>query len=278
MRAIPGLRAGVAHPGYLSRIFSIPAPGSKKIPGSASKNLTILTQKMVSKLSEIWSGMFVTDPDLIFLPIPDPRSRSQKGTGSRIRDPDPQHCLLSALYQCLAGVVITFALSLSFKETKFSREKHCTTYLCYSIPMICAVTFLLLHHCVLFSIQKFVFLFRIQITANARTGYRFFVDYGSRSRFLKTSSWTFFFTKEMSGYELRELPWPHPIRTEPPPQQKNILIDYLKVIYIVPYHVHCTYTIFFSMPFSVQKPELAVLDGRRACKSRCWGKLSRSII
>jgi hypothetical protein len=41
----------VAHPGCLSRIligiFSIPDPGS------ASKNLSILTQKIVSELSEI---------------------------------------------------------------------------------------------------------------------------------------------------------------------------------------------------------------------------------
>ncbi len=50
-----------------------------------------LTQKIVFKLSEIWSGMFIADPDpyLEFLPIPDPGSRSQKGTGFRI--PDPQH-------------------------------------------------------------------------------------------------------------------------------------------------------------------------------------------
>jgi hypothetical protein len=26
-----------------------------------------------------------------FLPIPDPGSKGQKGTGSRIQDPDPQH-------------------------------------------------------------------------------------------------------------------------------------------------------------------------------------------
>jgi hypothetical protein len=32
------------------------------------------------------------DPDADFLPIPDPGSRGQKGTGSRIPDPDPQHC------------------------------------------------------------------------------------------------------------------------------------------------------------------------------------------
>jgi len=43
-----------------------------------------LTQKIVSKLSEH------PDPDLNFLPILDPGSRGQKGSGSRI--PDPQHC------------------------------------------------------------------------------------------------------------------------------------------------------------------------------------------
>ncbi len=31
---------------------------------------------------EIWSGMFIPDPDLDFLPTPDPGSRGQKGTGS----------------------------------------------------------------------------------------------------------------------------------------------------------------------------------------------------
>ncbi len=51
-------------------------------PGSASKNLSILTQEIV-----VHPG---SDPDI--LPIPDPRSRGQKDTGSRILD--PQHCLL----------------------------------------------------------------------------------------------------------------------------------------------------------------------------------------
>jgi hypothetical protein len=31
-------------------------------PGSASKNLSILTQIMVTKLYEIWSGLFIPDP------------------------------------------------------------------------------------------------------------------------------------------------------------------------------------------------------------------------
>ncbi len=47
-----------------NRIFSIPDPGS------ASKNWSILAQKMVSKLSEIWSGLFIPDPN--FLPFLDP--------------------------------------------------------------------------------------------------------------------------------------------------------------------------------------------------------------
>jgi hypothetical protein len=46
----------VANLGW-TRIFFIPNPGSKRFPdqgsGSASKNLSILTQKIVSKLSEI---------------------------------------------------------------------------------------------------------------------------------------------------------------------------------------------------------------------------------
>jgi hypothetical protein len=36
--------------------------------------------------------MFVPDPDLDVSPIPDPESRGQKGTGSRMPDPVPQHC------------------------------------------------------------------------------------------------------------------------------------------------------------------------------------------
>ncbi len=39
---------------------------------------------MVSKLSEIWSWLFIPDPDPDFLSIPDPGSRGQKGNGSQI--------------------------------------------------------------------------------------------------------------------------------------------------------------------------------------------------
>ncbi len=54
-------------------------------PESASKNLSILTQKIVYKLSETWSGSFIPDPDHDFLPIPDPAVL-------RIRIHIPQHC------------------------------------------------------------------------------------------------------------------------------------------------------------------------------------------
>jgi hypothetical protein len=74
----------VADPGCLSRIriFSIPDPGFP------SKNLSILTQKMVSVLSELWSGMFIPDPDPYFYPsrIPDPGVK---------KAPDPQNFLWS---------------------------------------------------------------------------------------------------------------------------------------------------------------------------------------
>jgi hypothetical protein len=43
-----------------------------------------LTQNIVSKLSKIWSGMFFPDPDLDFLPIPDPGVKKAR---------DPQHWL-----------------------------------------------------------------------------------------------------------------------------------------------------------------------------------------
>jgi hypothetical protein len=54
--------------------------------GSVARNLSILTQKIVFKLSEIWSGLFIPDPDPDFLPIPDPDPEVKKapdpGSGS----------------------------------------------------------------------------------------------------------------------------------------------------------------------------------------------------
>ncbi len=72
--------------------FSIPDPGSKRhrISGSVTKNLSIFNQNIVTKLSEIWSGMFMPDPGSGFLPSwsPEPGVKTALDPGS-----DPQHCL-----------------------------------------------------------------------------------------------------------------------------------------------------------------------------------------
>ncbi len=93
------------HPG--SRVKNIPHPGS----GSTSKNSSILIQKIISKLSEIWFGMFIpiwiTDLDLDFLPIQYPGSRGQTGTGSWI--PGSGFATLELIY-----FDFRFILSFSF--------------------------------------------------------------------------------------------------------------------------------------------------------------------
>ncbi len=87
-----------------SKLFSswIPDPGFEFFPsrildpGCTLKNLSILTKKMVSQLSEIWSEFSIQDPRsgswFFTYPgsrswIPDPKSRDQKGTRSLIPDP-----------------------------------------------------------------------------------------------------------------------------------------------------------------------------------------------
>ena len=54
-------------------------------PGSPSKNSSILTQIIFSKLSEIWSGLFIPDPDPDFFTHPGSRIQELKGIKSRIR-------------------------------------------------------------------------------------------------------------------------------------------------------------------------------------------------
>ncbi len=66
-----------AHPGSRIRIFPFRIPDPLQ---------SILTQKIFFKLSEIWSGLFMPDPDLGPLIFTHPGSRGQKGTGSRIRN------------------------------------------------------------------------------------------------------------------------------------------------------------------------------------------------
>ncbi len=87
------------HPGSLIRIFSIPDPGS------ASKNLSILTQKegFLSSRKYDFFGLLIPDLDprsrsrnLTFYRsrIPNPRSSGQKGTGSQIRSATLPACWL----------------------------------------------------------------------------------------------------------------------------------------------------------------------------------------
>ncbi len=74
------LRIWNVYPESRIQIFPSLIQGQKDFSGSVSalKNSSILTQQIVSKLSEIFSGMFIPDPDLDFLPISDPESRGQK--------------------------------------------------------------------------------------------------------------------------------------------------------------------------------------------------------
>jgi hypothetical protein len=54
--------------------------------------IEVFTQKIVTKLSKIWGW----DPGSGKKPIPDPGSRGQKGTGSRIRIRNSGFCQLSS--------------------------------------------------------------------------------------------------------------------------------------------------------------------------------------
>ncbi len=63
----------------------------KKIWPNFQRVIELFTQKIVTKLSK--NGFGIRDPRTgkNLFRILDPRSRGQKGTGSRILDPDPQH-------------------------------------------------------------------------------------------------------------------------------------------------------------------------------------------
>jgi hypothetical protein len=68
---------------YPSRIRIFPS----RIP-DPHQRIQVLTQKIYSKLPEVWyrTRLFIPDPDPDLLPIPDPGSRGQKDTGFRIRN------------------------------------------------------------------------------------------------------------------------------------------------------------------------------------------------
>jgi hypothetical protein len=69
----------------------------KKIWPNFPKIIEVFTQKIVTKIYGFGirdPGSEIRDPGSgkNLFRIPDPGSRGQKGTGSRIPDPDPQHC------------------------------------------------------------------------------------------------------------------------------------------------------------------------------------------
>jgi hypothetical protein len=60
----------------------------KKIWASLQRIIELSTQKIVIKLSKIWvwdPGSEIRDLESGKKPVPDPESRGQRGTGSRIR-------------------------------------------------------------------------------------------------------------------------------------------------------------------------------------------------
>jgi hypothetical protein len=122
--------------------FSIPDPGFKKSldPGSGSPS------KSFKYFYEIWSGMFIRDvhpgsrtpdPDLDFLPIkdpgsggqkrhripdplakkaPDPGSRGQKGTGSRIR-------ILHTAFYIVRRIIFEALFTKLYSASRFKKTK-----------------------------------------------------------------------------------------------------------------------------------------------------------
>ncbi len=83
----PVLRIQDNYSGSRVRIFPVTDLGYEFFP---SRILDPLNPKKVSKLSEIWSGLFIPDPDPDFYPS---RIPGLKGTGFRI--PDPESATLS---------------------------------------------------------------------------------------------------------------------------------------------------------------------------------------
>ncbi len=72
------------------RLFPSLIPGQKDSGSRIRIKEFTYSRTIVSKLSKIWYGMLIPDPDLDFLPILDQGSK-------RHRIPDPQHCLKSFL-------------------------------------------------------------------------------------------------------------------------------------------------------------------------------------
>jgi hypothetical protein len=134
------------------RIYSIPDPnffhpGSrtriKEIKYFNPKKWFLSTQKYDPCCL---SRIRLPDPDPDFLHIPDPGSRGQKGTGSRIQDPDPQHCIINqqqiesgnmTIYDVNSTklplwLVKGFCISKSISESWRPQRNNCALQQCWS--------------------------------------------------------------------------------------------------------------------------------------------------
>jgi hypothetical protein len=88
----------------------------KKIWANFQRIIELFTQKIVTKLSKIW--LWVPGSGKNLFRIPDPGSRGQKGTGSRIPDLDPQHWKIYINIHKLRGEqVMCTSVSVDIKET-----------------------------------------------------------------------------------------------------------------------------------------------------------------
>ncbi len=100
------IRRSVADPGCLFwiRIFPSRIQGQKN-SGSGSGNVSIFNPKIVSKLSEMWSGIFILDSEsriLISIPIPDSgvKKAPVPGSGSTTLHTILSYKLSLGLYLC----------------------------------------------------------------------------------------------------------------------------------------------------------------------------------
>jgi hypothetical protein len=118
----------VADPGCLSRIrFFHPGSRIKKIPvsGPASKNLSILTQKLFLSSRKYDSGCSsrIRIPDLEFLPNPDPGVK---------KEPDPGSGTLKILRRCfladLTQVKAVYSVGDGAGQPRLAAThvRHCT--------------------------------------------------------------------------------------------------------------------------------------------------------
>ena len=72
-------------------------------------------------------GSRIPDPDADFLPsrIPDSGSRGQKGTQSRIPDPDPQHCyLVFVLFPAAVLILLVLLWNQLYRSKQEKKHRH----------------------------------------------------------------------------------------------------------------------------------------------------------